>query len=185
MQRPDTGQLSGFGEIRSNLTSAIQLIKPGSMPASETLRMLFPGEQTHAAAETIKQLDDGSSKGLALVAADGGDVTGFRVAFTPVPEIPGLLEGIDLQRPPQWDLTALLETEPEPLTRIEKPKPQTPVETPALEFSLEDLDSVPDAVEQDEPDFSGIEIIGADPTPTTATDEFDLADFDFDLEETE
>lgn len=102
MQRPDASLLAGFGEIRSNLTSAVQLVKPGSLPAQETLRMVFPGEQTQAAAEAIMELDDGRSKGLATIAAEGGDVTGFRVAFGVPSEIPGLLESLGVPKPRPW-----------------------------------------------------------------------------------
>ena len=98
MQRPDASLLPGFGEVRSNLPGAVQLIKPGSMPAQETLRMVFPGDQTQAAADTIVELDDGRSLGLALVAAEGGDVTGFRVAFGKPSEIPLLLDDLGIPR---------------------------------------------------------------------------------------
>lgn len=101
MQRPDASLLAGFGEIRSNLTSAVQLVKPGSLPAQETLRMVFPGDQTHVAAETIMELDDGRSKGLATVAAEGGDVTGFRVGFGRR-SIPELLEFLGVPKPTPW-----------------------------------------------------------------------------------
>ena len=103
-QRPDTSQISGFGEIRSNLTSSVQMVKPGSIPAQETLRMIFPGEQTAVAADTFRELDDGATIGLAAYASEGGEVEGFRVAFTQIDAIQPLLESIDIPQPKKWDI---------------------------------------------------------------------------------
>jgi len=90
IQRPDAKIISG--ELRSNLTSAIQLIAPGRVPSYDTLAMVLPGDQATLAAELAVRLDDGKSKGLALLAAEGGTVQGARVAFAPPKEIPGLLK---------------------------------------------------------------------------------------------
>jgi len=91
-QRPDAKLISG--ELRSNLTSAIQLIAPGRIPSYDTLAMVLPGDQATLAAELASRLDDGKSKGLALLAAEGGTVQGARVAFAPPKEIPELLKDI-------------------------------------------------------------------------------------------
>jgi DNA segregation ATPase FtsK/SpoIIIE-like protein len=92
IQRPDAKIISG--ELRSNLTSAIQLIASGKIPSSDTLGMVLPGEQAPLAAEMAALLDDGTSKGLALLAAEGGNVQGARVAFAPPRDIPDLLQSI-------------------------------------------------------------------------------------------
>jgi DNA segregation ATPase FtsK/SpoIIIE-like protein len=92
IQRPDAKIISG--ELRSNLTSAIQLIAPGRVPSYDTLQMVLPGEQASLAAELAARLDDGKSKGLALLAAEGGTVQGCRVAFAPPKEIPAMLKNI-------------------------------------------------------------------------------------------
>lgn len=162
MQRPDASLLSGFGEIRSNLTSAIQLIKPGSLPAQETLRMVFPGDQTQVAAETIMELDDGMSKGMATIAAEGGDVVGFRVGYGEPDEIPDLLEDLHIPRPAQWTLEAreatpvageVITPNVAPVTWGRREKPVVAAETEAemvveldsFELSLDDLDDDDDA----------------------------------------
>jgi hypothetical protein len=97
LQRPDASILGG--EFRSNLTSTIQLAKPGSLPAREALTMLFPGDQTRQASEVLAELDDGHSRGLAVMAAEGGTVQGFRVAYAPASEIPGLLDAAGVEKP--------------------------------------------------------------------------------------
>lgn len=173
MQRPDAAALPGFGEIRSNLTSAVQLIKPGSLPAQETLRMVFPGDQTHVATETIMELDDGSSKGLALIGADGGDVTGFRVAFGVPSEIPAFLEDLGVPKPERWTIEPP-ESDPEPWTPIQPTTP-SPAPVPAVptvedvvdlgvvELSLDDLEdaapaepSSPGLSDFDDDDFAPV-----------------------------
>lgn len=168
-QRPDASQLAGFGEIRSNLTSAVQLIKPGSMPARETLAMVFPGEQAAAAAETIRELDDGVSRGTALVGADGGEVEGFRVGHINLKigdmKAPELLRVTGVPEVTPWDV-ALPERAPregEIITPGFDPfAPRTvtpavdPFATPAaavvaepvgevdVEFTLDDLEALVD-----------------------------------------
>lgn len=138
MQRPDAALLAGFGEIRSNLTSAVQLVKPGSLPAQETLRMVFPGDQTQVAAETIMELDDGFSKGLATIGAEGGDVTGFRVAFGTPTEIPEVLEALGAPKPTRvWSLSDGGK-EPQEGDIIEPPAQVRTLGT--VEFSLDDLE---------------------------------------------
>ncbi|GAB4100565.1 FtsK/SpoIIIE domain-containing protein [Sinomonas halotolerans] len=101
-QRPDAAYISG--EMRSNLTSIIQLAKPGTMLARETLGMAFPGDQVQLAAERLAELDDGQSRGLAVMGADGGDVEGMRIAWAEPATLPGLLaeRGV-AERAPQAD----------------------------------------------------------------------------------
>lgn len=79
--------------------------------------MVFPGDQTQVAADTIRELDDGESKGLATIAADGGDVQGFRVGFGAPSEILGLLAALGVPEPRKWTITG-----PE-----EAPKPFSPI----------------------------------------------------------
>jgi hypothetical protein len=145
MQRPDAGQLKGFGEIRSNLTSALQLNAPGKQPAIETLRMVFPGDAAAEAARVLAELDDGVSRGLAAVGADGGSVQGFRVGYAPAKEIPELLESIGVQPAVKWTLDATSTSEPEPWQRKKQATEPEVVETVETEFTftLDDLDLEP------------------------------------------
>lgn len=91
-QRPDAAYLSG--ELRSNLTSAVQLTKPGSPPAREALGMVLSADQVPAALATLAALDDGTSVGLGLIGAEGGGVRGMRVAYTPPRQIGAYLDSI-------------------------------------------------------------------------------------------
>jgi len=79
MQRPDAAVISG--EMRSNLTSAVQLSKPGSVPSRDALGMVMAADQVVAAAETLQALDDGQHLGLGIIGAEGGSVRGMRVAY--------------------------------------------------------------------------------------------------------
>lgn len=96
-QRPDAAIISG--EMRSNLTSIIQLTRPGALPSREALGMAFTADTVSAAAETLAELDDGYSRGLAVIAADGGGVAGFRVAYAPTHEIAGRLAELAIPTP--------------------------------------------------------------------------------------
>lgn len=98
-QRPDAAILSG--ELRSNLTSVCQLARPGKLPKREALAMLFDGDDTALVAETLTALDDGHSRGLGVIAGDGGSVEGVRVAYAPATEIPALLDAIGVPRNPR------------------------------------------------------------------------------------
>jgi len=89
-QRPDADILGG--ELRSNLTSVVQLTKPGAVPSSQALGMVFSAEQVPQAVEVLGVLDDGRSPGLAVVAAEGGTVQGLRVGYAPMREVAALLE---------------------------------------------------------------------------------------------
>lgn len=109
-QRPDAEILGG--ELRSNLTSVVQLTKPGAVPSSQALGMVFSAEQAPQAVEVLGVLDDGKSPGLAVVAAEGGTVRGLRVGYAPMRDIPALLKarGVPLAEP----LASLPRTEPAP-----------------------------------------------------------------------
>jgi len=89
-QRPDAEILGG--ELRSNLTSVVQLTKPGAVPSSQALGMVFSAEQVPQAVDVLGVLDDGRSPGLAVVAAEGGTVQGLRVGYAPMREVAALLE---------------------------------------------------------------------------------------------
>lgn len=91
IQRPDASIMGG--EMRSNLGARVQLVAPGSPPSPEALRMLFPAEIAATAGEVIEALDDGHSKGLAVVHSEGGQLRGLRVAYAAPAEIPVLLDG--------------------------------------------------------------------------------------------
>src|SRR5690606_30428850 len=113
-------------------TSAVQLVKPGALPAQETLRMVFPGEQTAASAETIMELDDGKAVGLGMIAADGGDVQGFRVAFGSPEDIPGMIDALSVERPAKWSVEV---REPEvagaPIVDEPRVEPRPAAKTPS------------------------------------------------------
>lgn len=89
-QRPDASILGG--ELRSNLTSTAQLAKPGSPPTLDAIRMVFPGDSAQEAYDALRALDDGQSRGLGVIAGDGGGVAGVRVAYAPMREVVELLE---------------------------------------------------------------------------------------------
>src|SRR5699024_9423757 len=80
------------GELRSNLTSVSQLAKPGSPPSLDAIRMIFPGDSAGEAFETLRALDDGHSRGLGVVAGDGGGVAGVRIAYASMRDLVRLLE---------------------------------------------------------------------------------------------
>ncbi|WP_404430703.1 hypothetical protein LG299_12495 [Microbacterium lacus] len=89
MQRPDAAILDG--EIRGNLTHRVLLVAPGKPIGQTELRMLFPTDVVTAVYDQIERFDDGLSRGLAVFAADSGDVTVVRVAYTPQSELEALL----------------------------------------------------------------------------------------------
>ena len=152
MQRADAGQLAGFGEVRSNLSSALQLAAPGKVPASETLRMVFPGESTAEAARVLADLDDGHSRGLAVIGAEGGSVQGFRVGYAPAREMPELLQSIGVEPAVKWIVKPTASSNPEPWRR-RKVDPDVseapPIETveSAFTLSLDDLDREPEVLQ--------------------------------------
>jgi hypothetical protein len=100
MQRPDATVIGG--ELRSNLTTAIQLTKPGALPSRTALEMIFTGDQVNAAAEELGELDDGKSLGLAVMAAEGGGVAGFRVGFAEAEDLPTILEALGVPLATPW-----------------------------------------------------------------------------------
>ncbi|SDO00275.1 FtsK/SpoIIIE family protein [Cryobacterium flavum] len=121
IQRPDASILGG--ELRSNLTSAVQLAPPGKPISREAMTMLIPGDQAPIASQTLADLDDGKSPGLAVVAADGGGVAGFRVAYAPAREIPVLLERLGAPLPKQWTIATSVAA---PVFGVRKPKTVEP-----------------------------------------------------------
>lgn len=96
IQRPDVGIISG--ELRSNLTSAIQLGAPGKPLSLDALRMVFPGEAAGESYSILRALDDGRSRGLGVTAAEGGTMSAFRVAFAEASENPTILEAIGVPK---------------------------------------------------------------------------------------
>lgn len=92
LQRPDAS-ITG-GEMRFNLTNAIQLAPAGKPIGREALTMVFPGETGAQAALALSELDDGRSPGLGVMAAEGGSAIGFRVAYARPNEIAALLEAV-------------------------------------------------------------------------------------------
>ncbi|ROR55462.1 hypothetical protein EDD41_2736 [Luteococcus japonicus] len=109
-QRPDAAIISG--EMRSNLTSVVQLTRPGAVPSREALGMAFTADAVPAAAETLATLDDGKSRGLAVIAADGGGVSGFRVAYAPSQAIAERLEELGVPSPRKLEV-AMQQDEPQ------------------------------------------------------------------------
>ena len=118
LQRPDAGIISG--ELRANLTSAVQLAAPGKPLSIDALRMVFPGEAAGEAYATLRTLDDGHSRGLAVAAADGGRMAAFRVGYATAAENPTLLyeRGVPVVKEP-WNLAG---------------PPPAPSATPAPDF---------------------------------------------------
>lgn len=116
-QRPDANTLGG--EFRSNLTSVAQLAKPGKLPARAALGMVFEGEEIDEAAQTIKSLDDGRTIGLGVAAGDGGDLVAFRVAYSPMKELPAILDARGARRVEPWALD--LDAQRDPLKDIALP----------------------------------------------------------------
>lgn len=100
LQRPDAAIVSG--EMRSNLTSGVQLSAPGKPPSREALTMLFPGETAAHVDEVLRALDDGKSRGLGVIAADGGQARGLRVGYAPARQIPELLTERGVPQPTPW-----------------------------------------------------------------------------------
>jgi hypothetical protein len=102
IQRPDAAILGGGsttgGEFRANLGARIQLAPPGNMPSREAIGMLFSGEVTATALGELARLNDGRSKGLAVVHSEGGGVEGVRIAYLPPRDVPALLDHLGVRR---------------------------------------------------------------------------------------
>lgn len=100
-QRPDVTKDGLSGSTRDQLSNKIQLQAPGRTLSSGALGMTMQGDDMQAAQDEFRALDDGSSKGLAAISAEGV-VSGYRVAFAKVKEIPELLAsiGVPLTPPP-------------------------------------------------------------------------------------
>lgn len=88
-------------DLRENLPARIQYVLPNQKFPPEVLKFLFPDDAAADAAVEISVLDDGSSRGLAVMTQEGGP-TGFRGGFVPdedLPEIPGLLRAMGVPSP--------------------------------------------------------------------------------------
>lgn len=145
-QRPDAAFLGG--EVRSNLTSRVQLSAPGMPPDRTALAMVFDPEVIEAAGEQIHILDDGASPGLAIVAAEGGTARGLRVAYANPSEVPALLDRVGVPRvDAPWDLSGGLQLNDRDLEVIDLDHdPAAPAETIDLgEMDLGDLELDDDA----------------------------------------
>jgi len=140
-QRPDAEILGG--ELRSNLTSVVQLTKPGAVPSSQALGMVFSAEQVPQAVEVLGVLDDGRSPGLTVVAAEGGSVQGLRVGYAPMREVAALLEerGVPHAVPLPAAATTTKPTDATDPTRPRRDHTVLPqeVELDPLELSWDDL----------------------------------------------
>jgi hypothetical protein len=116
-QRPDAKFLSG--EMRFNFASRVQFCPPGQLISRDALAMVFDGDQPAQASATLARLDDGRSRGLAVVAAEGGSVRGLRVAHCPPAEIPKMLELVGVPKVTPWVLSAIAGPVDEPDGAVE------------------------------------------------------------------
>lgn len=101
-QRPDVDNKDGLsGSTRAQLGNAIQLQAPGRTLDAATLGMTMKADDLQAARDEFRALDDKKSKGLAVISAEGV-ITGYRVAFAEIADIPGILAniGVPLVPPP-------------------------------------------------------------------------------------
>lgn len=161
IQRPDAAIVGG--ELRSNLTSAIQLAAPGKPLSIDALRMVFGGDVGPQAAEALAVLDDGRSRGLAVMAAEGGSARGFRVAYAPAAEIPEMLERIGVPLAEAWVLNPAGADEPRPGSVI--PRDSEVIDTGTVSFTLDDLE---------EADGDGVDPFAkptTKPAPATSSDD--------------
>lgn len=141
-QRPDAGIVSG--ELRANLASAVQLAPPGKPLSREALTMTMQALAAEAG-ETLSTLDDGHSRGLAVVAAEGGSVRGLRVAYATPADIPELITRLGVPPAEPW-LIQIPEPEDDPW-EIQIPVPAEPAvhDVGEMEFSLDDLHEYEDS----------------------------------------
>lgn len=70
------------GEFRGNLTTTMQLMKPGTLPRPEHVRMVFSGGQADDVETVLTRYDDKATKGIGAIAVDGIGVEAIRVGFT-------------------------------------------------------------------------------------------------------
>lgn len=121
-------------DFRDNLTSVAQLVKPGKPPRRESIGMVFSEDDLDDALTVISELDDGKSRGLGVVAADGGGVEGFRVGFTPdMAALPEMLAARGIEPPTQSRvvipfedaMTAIAEEKMDALVPLLQPSPMT------------------------------------------------------------
>lgn len=98
LQRPDAKLLDG--EIRQNLTSRVQLVPPGEVPARETLGMILTTPaQIESAYTELMALDDGVSPGIGVVAGESGAARVVRAAYADETELAGLLADVPTPAP--------------------------------------------------------------------------------------
>lgn len=100
-QRPDASILGG--EMRQNLSTAVQLVAPGKPPSADSLRMVFAQDVVDGVYTTVRDLDDGSHRGLAVLAGEDGSVRAARIGYASTGDLPGLMA--DVEKPVPWDLS--------------------------------------------------------------------------------
>ena len=83
-------------KLRNQMVSRVQLAIPGDIPPRTDLGMLFDADRVLRAETEFRTLDDGQSRGLAVISATGGATQGFRTAFAPQPELPVILADVPL-----------------------------------------------------------------------------------------
>src|SRR5690625_3826229 len=122
--------------------------------------MLFHAEVVDAAEEQIGVLDDGQSRGLAVVAAEGGSARGLRVGYAPMREIPAMLHAAGGPEVPEpWELAEQVEeataaTGPREGQVISRgtDTPPAEVDLGEMEIALDDLEEVPTTPEPGDDD---------------------------------
>ncbi|WP_404430705.1 hypothetical protein LG299_12500 [Microbacterium lacus] len=158
MQRPDAAILDG--EIRSNLSHRVQLIAPGKPIGQTELQMLFPADVVTVVYDQIERFDDGRSRGLAVFAAEGGDVTAVRVAYTPQSELEALLRarGVpEVDDGDRFDMTGA--ADPRPPAPVHGRRIDAPADEPIVDVAADGLDL-------SDLDFNALAPSEAEPAPT-------------------
>lgn len=141
--------------MRDNCHWKIQLCAPGKAITPSTMGLTFPAEQATEAMDVKVELDDGASRGLALMGGDGGAVMGVRVGYAEKPLLAGWLEEREVPQPEPWKIEVAT-SQPKPGQRIDGPTGRAPKGVPAfpqpvpvepivedlsgLEFTLDDLE---------------------------------------------
>lgn len=82
--------------LRNQMVSRVQLALPGNLPPRTDLGMLFDADRVVRAERELITLDDGASRGLAVISATGGLTQGLRTGYATQAEIPELLAGVPL-----------------------------------------------------------------------------------------
>lgn len=110
-QTAHVDQLGG-GAFRTNLTASVQLVPPKVGVSAIDLGMIFGQSQRDSAFELVNVLEDGRP-GFALIAADGGSVSGLRVAYANQADLPSMLDRVGVPVvETQWDLTPVEDDRP-------------------------------------------------------------------------